>query len=110
MAKRKITEKERTALVRWDRFCTEQSGVYPSNIAAIKLGMSPAGVYQAAQRGWIAFFQFGRDRWYSRRDVSRYAEHISLRKNMVAYRADSPKDFSLEDDGGASRGHVFVQK
>jgi len=110
MGKRKITEKERTALTRWDRFCTEQSGVYPSNIAAIKLGMSAAGVYQAAERGWIAFFQFGRDRWYSRKDVSRYAEHISLRKNMIAYKADWPRNYSFEDDGGASKGHTFVIK
>ena len=44
----------------------------PASIAAIKLRMSPQGVYQAAQRGWIDFFSVGRDRWYSRRDVIAY--------------------------------------
>lgn len=97
-------------MARWDRFCTEQSGVYPSSIAAIKLGMSAAGVYQAAERGWIAFFQFGRDRWYSRKDVSRYSEHIAMKKNMIAFKSSWPRNCSFDDDGGASQCHAFVEK
>lgn len=107
MAERKITDKEAKMLARWDRFCTEQSGVYPATIAAVKLRMTTQGVFQAAERGWIAFFQIGRDRWYSRKDVSRYWEHRMMRQNMTAIRAREAKNCTNDDDGGASRGHVF---
>lgn len=110
MEEHKLTDKERRFIARWDRFCTEQSGVYPAAIAALKLGISHAGVYQASERGWIAFFKVGRDRWYSRKDVSRYLEHRSMKKNMVALRSKTPKDCSSDDDGGASRGFTFLEK
>jgi hypothetical protein len=103
MRERKLTDKEARALARWDRFCTEQSGVYPATMAAIKLRMTTQGVYQAAERGWIAYFQIGRDRWYSRRDVCRYLEIRSAEKNYSFLRAGEPKNCTEDDDGGAHR-------
>lgn len=103
MGERKLTEKELKALARWDRFCTEQSGVYPATIAAIKLKMSTQGVYQAGERGWIAYFQIGRDRWYSRRDVCRYAEIRNAEKNHSFLRSGEAKNCTNDDDGGAHR-------
>ena len=61
----------------YERFCEKHGGVYPASIAAIKLRMSPQGVYQAAQRGWLDFFSVGRDRWYSRKDVLAYRFTVS---------------------------------
>jgi hypothetical protein len=56
----------------FERFCHLHCFAVPSFIAAKFLNMSPQGLYQAAERGWIAYFQHGRNRWYSYRDVMRY--------------------------------------
>lgn len=69
---RQVSQKQAMELDRWERFLELHAGVYPATIAAVKLRMSPQGVYQAAQRGWIAFFSVGRTRWYSRKDVVAY--------------------------------------
>jgi hypothetical protein len=56
----------------FERFCHQHCFAVPSFIAADYLSMTPQGLYQAAERGWIAYFQHGRNRWYSYRDVIRY--------------------------------------
>lgn len=96
MRKRKITERERRQLARWESFLEQQLGAYPSTIAAIKLGMTTTGVYNAADRGWITFFQVGRDRWYGRRDVIKYREQVSkVFRDNRPFPADRPKNFSV---------------
>lgn len=103
MGKRKITEKERNLLLRWNRFLEEQGGCYPATLAAIKLEMSTAGVYQAAERGWLSYFQMGRDRWYGRKDVSRYHDCRHMKSASAAFRSGGRKDCTNDDDGGRSR-------
>lgn len=97
MPAREITEKQLRELAAWERFIEVNLGAYPSTIAAIKLGMTTAGVYNAAQRGWIGFFQVGRDRWYSRRDVINY-RHEVCRKFRDNRRLPSiaPKKFPVD--------------
>ena len=94
MRKRELTSKERNQLQAWDRFCLEENGVMPSTIAAMKLGITSAGLYQASERGWIKFFKIGRDRWYGRKTVNRYREKRELGKNWEALRSDAPRDCS----------------
>lgn len=106
MGKREITEKERNLLLKWDRFLEAQGGVYPSTLAAIKLRMTTAGVYQAAERGWLAYFQMGRDRWYGRKDISRYEDARSMKSGRALLRSDERKDCTHDDDGGASRSWI----
>jgi len=72
----------------------DEGGVMPSTIAAMKLRISTAGLYQAAERGWIKFFKVGRDRWYGRKTVARYREKRDLGKNWEALRSDAPRDCS----------------
>jgi len=107
MAERKVTEKELRMLARFERFLEVQSGAYPATIAAMRLKMTTAGVYQAGERGWLGFFQIGRDRWYSRRDVIRYQEHRTQKKNWYYMRFSEPKDWTGEEDGGASKSWAF---
>jgi hypothetical protein len=77
--KHHVTQAQAHTLHAWELFLDQHGGCYPSSIAAIKLRMTPQGVYQASQRGWIAFFLIGRDRWYSRKDVVNYRWHASRR-------------------------------
>lgn len=51
-----------------------QAGV-PAWLAAQYLRLTPQGLTAAADRGWIAYFQHGRNRMYSLRDVERYRWH-----------------------------------
>jgi hypothetical protein len=97
MPERKVTDKQLRQLAAWERFLEIQCGAYPSTIAAIKLGMTTSGVYNAAQRGWLAFFQVGRDRWYGRKDVVSYRWETSRKfTDNRAQPAASPKNFSVE--------------
>lgn len=79
MPNAELTQKQAHILAAFDRFLEQHQGCYPASIAALKLRMSPQGVYQASQRGWIAFFSVGRDRWYSRKDVISYRWNASRR-------------------------------
>jgi len=72
MGKRAVSQKQAMELAGWERFLDVQLGCYPASIAVIKLRMTPQGVYQASERGWITFFQVGRNRWYGRKDVITY--------------------------------------
>lgn len=103
MGQRVVTEKELRMLDRWEKFVEAQGGVYPSTLAALKLRMTTAGVYQAGERGWLAFFQIGRDRWYGRRDVCRYNDHRAGRVNRMHQRHDEAKNCTDDDDGGKWR-------
>lgn len=100
MRERQITDKQLRQLAAWERFLEVQIGAYPSTIAAIKLGMTTTGVYNAGERGWLAFFQVGRSRWYGRRDVIDYRHSVSrkFRDNRPSP-APRPKDFSAGFDG-----------
>ncbi len=68
-------ERARVVFQAFEKFIEEHSGGIPATIAAGWLRMTPQGLYQAAERGWIAYFQHGRNRIYSRRDVLRYRWH-----------------------------------
>ena len=95
MREREVSDKQLRQLAAWERFLDLQLGAYPSTIAAIKLGMSTTGVYNASERGWLAFFQIGRNRWYGRKDVILYRENVS--RKFRVYRlapALEPKNFS----------------
>ena len=94
MGKKQIADSELRMLDRWHKFLEAQNGCYPATIAAIRLRMTPQGVSNAADRGWIAFFKIGRDRWYGRKDVARYEEKRAGEQNWEHYRSDEPKDFT----------------
>lgn len=94
MKERLLTSKELNTLKAWDNFIYEENGALPATIAALKLGMTTSGLYQAGQRGWIKFFKVGRDRWYGRKTIYRYLEKKSSGKNWHSFRADSPRDCS----------------
>jgi len=66
-----------TAWNSFERFQELHLGAVPSWLAAEYLRMTPQGVFQAAQRGWIAFFQHGRNRLYSRKDLVKYRWTVS---------------------------------
>lgn len=72
-----VSQKQLQDLARWEKFQEDECGVYPAAMAAIKLRMTPQGVYQASQRGWLKFFSNGRDRWYSKKDVIGYRFNAS---------------------------------
>jgi hypothetical protein len=58
-------------------------------MAADYLNMTPQGVHQASERGWIAYFQHGRNRLYSYKDVLRYRWQ-SRKFKVVAETAATP--------------------
>ncbi len=95
MQDRKLTSKELNQLTAWDNFVTDEIGAVPATIAAMKLKMSTSGLYQAGERGWIKFFKVGRDRWYGRKTLYRYAEKKMSGKNWCSYRSSQPRDCSL---------------
>lgn len=103
MRKRELTSKQLNQLQAWDKFVETQNGVMPSTIAALKLGMSTAGLYQAAERGWISFFSIGRDRWYGAKSVSRYKAKRESAGNWGPFRAPGPRDCS--EDGTDPHGN-----
>lgn len=82
MGKFKVTAKQAASLAKWERFLEVQLGAYPATMAAIKLRMTPQGVYQASERGHLIFFQVGRVRWYGRKDCILYAELRSRRFDL----------------------------
>lgn len=95
MPAHKVTQKQAHELDRWERFLEVQRGCYPASIAATKLRISPQGVYQAAERGWITFFQVGRNRWYGRSDVIKYRWERSRRfRDNRLLASKSPRDAS----------------
>ena len=102
MEERKLTSKERNQLQAWNRFCLDENGAMPSTLAAMQLRISSAGLYQAAERGWIKFFKVGRDRWYGRKSVSLYAAKRQSGGNWDVYRSDGPRDCS--DTGTDKKG------
>jgi len=61
-----------TVMAAFERFIEKHGSAVPSWLAADYLKMSPQGLFQAAERGWIGYFQHGRNRLYSYRDVIRY--------------------------------------
>jgi hypothetical protein len=56
----------------FEMFCEKHLKAVPGWLAADYLRMTPQGVYQAAERGWIAYFQHGRNRIYSWKDIVQY--------------------------------------
>jgi hypothetical protein len=77
---RPIPVKQLYACDRWEKFCVAQCGVYPASLAAVRLGMTPQGVFQASERGWIAFFALGKKRFYGAKDVILYAQERSRKR------------------------------
>ena len=99
MKARKITDKQLRQLASWEKFLEVQLGTYPSTVAAIKLGMTTTGVYNAAERGHLTFFQIGRDRWYelslSFRHKSSSDEALKLLVQPNFVQATPEKKFDL---------------
>lgn len=56
----------------FELFCDKHLRAVPGWLAAEYLKMSPQGLYQASERGWIAYFQHGRNRIYSWKDIVTY--------------------------------------
>jgi len=94
-----LSSKQRNMLQAWERFCEDETGAIPATMAAMKLGITTAAVYQAAERGWLKFFRVGRSRWYGRKSLYRYIEKRRLGGNWDFYRADGPQDCT---ESGAS--------
>ena len=61
-----------TAMAAYEKFIQAHTAALPSWLAAEYLKMSPQGLFQASERGWIGYFQHGRNRLYSYKDVIRY--------------------------------------
>lgn len=100
MGNAKVTPTQLRNLAAWERFLEVHLGCYPASIAALKLRMTATGVYNAADRGHIAFFLVGRDRWYSRRDVIRYRWENSRKFRDNRRLSDKgPKNFLLDFEG-----------
>lgn len=59
-------------LAAWDRFCEREKGFFPPKIAGLYLGLTPQGLYAAADRGWLRFFKVGSERFYSFTDLIAY--------------------------------------
>jgi hypothetical protein len=96
MGKHPVTQKQAIALDRWERFLIQEGGCYPASLAAVKLRMTPQGVYQASERGWINFFSNGRDRWYGMKSVIAYRFSRSTRfADTRPQPAREPKNFAL---------------
>jgi hypothetical protein len=107
MKERKVSDKELRQLAAWERFLEVQCGAYPSTVAAIKLGMTTTGVYNASERGWLTFFQVGRSRWYGRKDVIEYRYSVSRKfRDHRPVPAAAPKNFSdwVEVEKDSRRG------
>ena len=97
MAKRKGGDKGLRELAAYERFIEVQLGVYPATIAALKLGMTTSGVFNAAERGHLTFFQIGRNRWYGRKDVINYRHEVSRKfRDNRRQPSDSPRDYLAE--------------
>ncbi|MEO5917008.1 MAG: hypothetical protein ABIS50_22455 [Luteolibacter sp.] len=79
MKERKSTDKELRLLAAWNLFLEKENGCIPSTLAALTLRMTTSGVYNAAQRGYLVFFQVGRDRWYGMKSVLQYKHSVSRR-------------------------------
>lgn len=80
----KLDRDDYSTVSRWERFCERHGGAMPSLIAAKILRMTPQGVWQASQRGWIAYLDLGGKRYYSPADVRKYrwtrAQHFADNK------------------------------
>ena len=99
MSKRQVKSRKVPAslwfdLDRWERFMEAQGGFYPATLAGVKLGMTPQGVFQASERGWITFFQLGRKRFYGKKDVILYrVERSRKRGDCSLVQSARPKRF-----------------
>lgn len=86
-------------VARWEKFLELQEGCYPASLAATKLRMTPQGVYQASQRGWITYFQLGRSRLYGKKDVLEYRFKVSRKyKDNRPLPSNAPKCFNISED------------
>ena len=62
----------------FELFCDKHLRAVPAWLAAEYLEMTSQGLHQASERGWIAYFQHGRNRLYSYKDIVTY-RHTSRR-------------------------------
>ncbi len=99
MKEHKISDKHLRQLAAWDLFLDKELGCLPSTLAALTLRMTTSGVYNAAQRGYIVFFQVGRDRWYGKKSVLQYKYAVS--RKFSAYRLQpeiKPQNFFTDSE------------
>lgn len=82
----------------FEKFCDTHLRAVPGWLAADYLKMTPQGLYQAAERGWIAYFQHGRNRIYSWKDVVRYRHHSRKFKDNTHGRPHEPGQAKFEFD------------
>jgi hypothetical protein len=64
----------------WKRFIADHDGAFPPRMAALHLKIGVQSVRWASKAGWIRCFSFGRENYYSRRDVVAYW-HTGSKKN-----------------------------
>ncbi len=85
----------------FELFCQKHLYAVPSWLAADWLNMTPQGLYQASERGWIAYFQHGRNRIYSYRDIMRYrwkSKKFDDNRPMSPYQPGAAKfDFEIRE-------------
>jgi hypothetical protein len=105
MSKPKARRQALNALHAFELFCREHSFGLPVWLASDYLNMTPQGVHQASERGWIAYFQHGRNRLYSYRDVIRCRWRSRKFKDNappVPYPAGARYDFDLVPETAAT--------
>jgi hypothetical protein len=105
MSKPKARRQALNALHAFELFCREHSFGLPVWLASDYLNMTPQGVHQASERGWIAYFQHGRNRLYSYRDVIRYRWRSRKFKDNappVPYPTGARYDFDLVPETAAA--------
>lgn len=82
----------------FEKFCDKHIRAVPGWLAAEYLKMTPQGLYQAAERGWIAYFQHGRNRIYSWKDVVSYRYQSRKFKDNTHGRPHQPGEGKFEFD------------
>ena len=110
MEKGKVTTQQRACVIwdAFDRFVEIHVAAVPGWLAALKLLMTPQGDFQASERGWSSYFQHGRNRLYSRKDIVAYRYAVCRKFNdynpvpphkpglaLFKFNADTPRKRAL---------------
>ncbi|BCU78888.1 hypothetical protein llg_36030 [Luteolibacter sp. LG18] len=94
----------------YERFLEEHRGAVPAWLAAQYLDMTPQGVFQAAERGWLAYFQHGRNRLYSRKDLVAYRWNCSRKFADTRVRPPHPPgNARYEFDPDSAKGRALAR-
>jgi hypothetical protein len=98
----------------FEKFCDKHLRAVPGWLAAEYLKMTPQGLYQASERGWIAYFQHGRNRIYSWKDIVSYRHQSRKFKDNTQGRPHRPGnarfDFEVVPSRPLTAGQLAVQE